>query len=136
MSQASRPLRVLSPQERTEVNSFYKLMAVSLARATSVVLTRNQFVEATIAELLETVPDKFLLLSAWVAWFQNREEGKTLKELRWHVTQFQRELDGSLAAVEDEYKQFQKFPKDALRFRSYDELPIVVAYRLLEGGAQ
>jgi hypothetical protein len=130
-----RELRVLTPQQQSEVNAFYKLMAVAMARNTedNVVLARNQYVEATICELLETVADKLLLLAAWVAWFQTRDNAGTLTDVQWHVTQFQRELDGALAAVEDQCAKVKQF---GVRNVSCYGAPVEIAHRLLQGGAR
>ncbi len=131
-----RKLRVLTPHQQSEVNSFYKLMAVALARNTDegVVLARNQYVEATICELQETVPDKQVLLAAWVAWFHNRDKMNTLEQIQWPVTQFQRELDGALAAVEDYCKDAKRRAQLSTGMSNSD--PVVIAYRLLQGGGR
>jgi hypothetical protein len=127
-----KQLPVLSPQQQSEINQFYTWMAVAMARHTenNVVLARNQYVEATIWELLNKVPDKLLLLGAWVAWFQNRDRAGTLGVIPWHVTQFHREIDGSLAAVDEQIEYFRKhtvaFPSD---------YPLSIAHRLLGGAA-
>jgi hypothetical protein len=131
-----KELPVLTPDQQSEINQFYKLMAVSIAsytgeRGDAVLLARNQYVEATIWELLAKVPDKLLLLSAWVAWFQNRERAGTLDQVQWHATQFNREIDGALAAV-----QFRVKDAKAIASRGYNDEPVVIAYRTLQGGAQ
>lgn len=124
-----RPLRKLTTKEETDVSAVYKLLAVALGKNDPPgVLARNRFVDATIAELMEAVPDKMLLLSAWVFWIGNRN----LRELPWPVSQFQKELDGALAGVGDDYNRFQKNPKAVL---NYDG-PMTTAYNLLQGGAR
>lgn len=131
MSEA-RNLRILSPQEQKNVPPFYKLMAVALARNEDPgVLARNRYVDATIAELMEAVPDRLFLLAAWVFWLSKRPR---VDELPWPVSQFQIELDGALAGVEQD---FQRFKKDPAQFTKWNEnAPLSIASRLLQGGAQ
>jgi hypothetical protein len=133
-----RRLRALSSEQQSEANLFYKLMAVAIARHTEdgVVLARNQYVEATIWELLETVPDKFLLLTAWISWFKSRERIRTLKQIQWPVTQFQRELDGALAAAEESCFGVEDYIKKHGLHSVPDREPEGIAYRLLHGGAR
>lgn len=124
-----RTLRKLTPQEETDVSAIYKLFAVALGKNDPPgVLARNRFVDATLAELMEAVPDKLLLLSAWVFWIGKRN----LRELPWPVSQFQKELDGALAGVGDDYNRFQQRPKAVL---DYDG-PLATAYKMLQGGAR
>jgi hypothetical protein len=133
-----KELPVLTHLQQSQVDQFYSLMAVSMASYTddkgdAVLLARNQYVDATIWELLNKVPDQLLLLAAWVAWFQNRQRANTLDQVQWHASQFHREIDGALAAVQ---KRFA-FAKE-LAAASTNEEPVAIAYRLLaarQGGA-
>jgi hypothetical protein len=128
-----RELRVLTAQEQQAVNDRFRCMAVILAKETGIVLARNKFVDATIAELCDEVPDKMMLLTAWAAWVTS--SGNKLKNVNWPVSQFQTALPGALAAAEDNVARWYKFKKVT---QFYDEDPILIVFRALgdNGGAR
>jgi hypothetical protein len=94
----------------------FKTMAIIFARQAEKVLARNRFVDSTIADLLDTVPDTTLLLKAWEKWASNRQ----LSGVDWAVSKFEDELDGAL-----------ELARDALHWETHDK-----KYAPPKGGAQ
>jgi len=79
-----RELRVLSPQEQRQVEKLFRCMSVIIAKQARAVLARNKFVDATIAELVETIPDELVLLTAWGVWVASKSE-RALSDVLWPV---------------------------------------------------
>jgi hypothetical protein len=99
--QAEKVLRVLTAPQQRQIDRLFNCLSYVAAKREGypIILSRNKFVDSTIADLLDSVDGKeIVLVLAFAKWIWCRDFG----DIIWHVTHFQRSSVGAIAAAEEE----------------------------------
>jgi hypothetical protein len=116
MDPTRKKLRDLSFAEQGKVDRMFRAMSLEYARSAERILPRNRYVDSSIMDLIDAVPDTVLLLKAWMLWSEQRQ----LSGVDWPISKFESELSGAV-----------ELARDRLYFETHD-----VRYKAPKGGTR